>query len=444
MIRPSLRLAWLAPAVALAACATTPRAAVGPADIPSLERAVAASPQSADTLTLLGAAYATADRHADAVRTLERAVATGAAPALAHLYLGASLESLERWQDAREAYVTYLASDESHGLRRDVERRLAVVDRELLDVQARAMLEQEAALSQAPAAPRSVAVLPFTVRTDDPRFAPLQLALADMVTTDLAVPGVLVMLERTQIQALVREMALTLGGFADPESGARVGRLMRAEHVVQGSVTLLPDERVRMELSLLEAARRERTGSAADEAALDAIFEAEKTLVLQMLELLGVTLTASEREAIEENRSSSLLAFLAYGEGLMAAQEGDYAAAAAAFGRALDIDPGFQAAETRAREAGDILQALPPGEIAAAAMAGLTGDEGPDPRDVALTNVTDLTNPNPGAPYTGTGSDRDGSTFGFDDPDTRNDPDEGRIGTPTVRVPINIPNPTQP
>ena len=440
-------------ALSLAACATAaPPPVATPADIPALEAAAAAAPGSADTLTLLGVAYATADRHEDAARTLARAAALPDAPAVASLYLGLSLEELARWADARAAYAAYLDSGEGDGdLRADVAGRVALADRMLLEIEAERLLAQEAALSALPPEPRSVAVVPVLVTTTDARYAPLQLALADMVTTDLNIPGVLVLLERAQIDAIVREMALGLGGFADEESSARVGRLMRAENVVQGSVTLLEQDRVRLDAALLDAASRNRLGDVNAEGPLEQLFDAEKQLVFGVLEALGVTLTPAEREAIEENRAANLIAFLSYGDGLMAMERGDFAAAAAAFGRAVQADPGFAPAAAAQQEAAELQQAAETStdEIALDAAPELPGGAGAelDSRRNALNDVVDRTNPNPGSQYTGDDAGQDVATAGFDDDDTSNDPDEGFIAGPVIPsagIDIDIPNPTQP
>lgn len=432
----------------MTACATAAPPLAAPGDIVALEAAAAAQPASADTLTLLGAAYQSAGRHEDAAAALERAIATGDAAPVAHLYLGLASESLERWPAARDAYVAYLdAGSGDDDLRADVRRRLGLVDRALVEQGARDMLAQEDALSSLPPAPRSVAVFPFRVLTDDARFAPLELALADMVTTDLAIPGVLTLVERSQIQAIVREMALDLAGYAEPGTGARVGRLMRAQHVVQGSVTLLPDEQVRLEMALLDATSRQRTGGAANETALERLFDAEKALVFGVLDALGVTLTPAERETIEENRTANLIAFLAYGEGLSALDRGDFAAAADAFGRAGAADPDFEAAQAAERDAAELEIAAETSvdEIAQSAQPELPGGIGGlgDTQLGALSDIVDGTVPNPGAPYTGAGGGP--LLAGPGDLDTSNDNDEGSIGQPpSAGIDLGIPNPTRP
>ena len=442
MKRISLRVTTLLLAsLPLGACASgMQRPSVGADDVPALEAAAATSPESADTLTLLGVAYYHAARFDDAARVLTRATAAVDAEPLAYLYLGLAHEEGEAWQAASAAYTTFLANAPADSrVRPDVVQRLALVERRLMAEQLVAMLAQEDVLARQAAAPRSVAVFPFRVVTDDARYEPLQAALADMVTTDLGIPGTLQLLERSRIQALVQEMALSLAGYTDPASGARVGRLMRAEHVVQGSVVLLGDERLRLEMGVIDPAAGERLGEAVDEAALADIFDAEKQLVLEVLELLGVTLTAAEREAIEENRTASLLALLSYGEGLEAMDRGDFGAARAAFENAARIDPGFQAAQTRGAQAAGLQQASQTTgtQIAAAAQAELPAAMPETPGSGLVDQVGADVNRSGADDYAAGGGEAEvPSTPTIDDQNTNS-----VGGTSVVRIPLDLPNP---
>lgn len=422
----------------LTACAGAVEApSVGAADIPRLEAMVEAEPDDVDALTALGVAYYNAARYGDAVGALRRAVATGpdAAP-VASLFLGLSHEANEDWQEASDAYAAFLAQAEADSdVRDDIERRVALVERELMQDQLEAMLAQEEALAAQPPQPRTVAVFPFRVVAEDPRFEPLQYALADMVTTDLGIPGSLQMLERSQIQALVQEMALSLAGYTDAANGARVGRLMRAEHVVQGSVVLLGDERLRMEMAVVDPAQAVREGGASDETGLEQIFEAEKQLVMHLFGTLGITLTAAEREAIEENRTGSLLALLAYGEGLEAMDRGDFAAANAAFQNAASIDPGFQAAQQRAEESAELQAAA---ETSGAEIAVAAAEEFVvAPTETTETALVDQIIP-------------DINRSGVDEVEGNTDPADDIASDPDppppsgTRIPIVIDNPNQP
>jgi TolB-like protein len=196
-----------------------------------------------------------------------------------------------------------------------------------------------------------VAVFPFQMVTQNDELMPLQVALADMMTTDLALSGALTVLERTQVQSLVTEMALTEAGFTESATGARAGRLLQAEHVVQGAITTLAQDALRFDTDVLNTVQESSAGEATGEDALEQIFELEKETVFQVFQILGVALTPAEREAIGANRAENLQAFLAYGQGLMAMDRGDYTTAGQFFNQAVQLDPGFAAAQQGEAEA---------------------------------------------------------------------------------------------
>lgn len=388
--------AALCMAAAFTACAPL-APPVDPTDIPALERAAQASPDDGDALTRLGVAYHLDGRYEEARATLTRAVATGDEPDVAHLYLGLASEELGEWTAARLAYQRYLEDGATDRVAGEIRGRLALVAREELKVEARRALEREQQLAEQAPTPRTVAVFPFRVLTEDERYQPLEAALADMVTTDLQLSGGLTLLERTRVQALLDEMVLAAGGFTDAETGARAGRLLRAAHVVQGVVQPIGDD-VRMDVAVVDAQARSSLGDLNGQRGMSALFDLEKDLVLRILQLLQVQLTPQERELIAGNRTDNLIAFLAYGRGLQALDRGDYAGAAAAFGESASLDPGFRAArqqlettqqlQTAATAGTQTLAAQATVEIAAQQVAGgetiltqVTGDINSSPID---------------------------------------------------------------
>lgn len=328
-----------------------------PADIPRLLAAVQASPYDPDLLTQLGMAQYRARRLSEAESTLSTAVATGEAPGLAYLYLGLAREDREEWSGAREAYLSYLDRGRSDPLKQEIEDRLALVIREEFRARAREAVAQEEELSQESPTPGSVAVLPFRLLTEDPELEPLQVALSDMMTTDLSLSGGVTVLERAQVQSLVREMDLTEAGYVDPQSGARAGRMLRAEHVIQGALAALPEDTLRFDTDVLNTGQARSAGDATALEPLDDLFDMEKEVVFRVLDILGVEITAAEREAIGQNRAANLLAFLAYGRGLRALDEGNYDQAQAFFGEALRADPGFGPAQEGSAEAQSLVVA---------------------------------------------------------------------------------------
>ena len=314
---------------------------VSPADIPTIRAELETSPDDLELRTRLGIALNRAGDHQQAVEVLTAAIDEGVGSGAAFLYLGLSHEALENWAGAREAYSRYLEVGRFDPLKDELRGRLAMIVREELRAETRATLAREAEVSAQPPTPRSIAVFPMRYVSGPPELQPLQVAMADMMITDLSQARSLTVLERTQIQTLLDEMALSEAGLTEPATGARAGRVLRSEHVVQGALTALGTQGIRLDADVLRSVQGTTAGEVLAEDQLEAIFNVEKTAVLEILEALGVELTAAEREAIDENRTASLQAFLAYGRGLQALDRGDYQAAQQFFQEAANLDPGF-------------------------------------------------------------------------------------------------------
>jgi tetratricopeptide (TPR) repeat protein len=397
MMKPSVRSLALLGFLLLAGCAKRVQEPT-PQDIPRLRRALEGDPEDARTLTHLGMAHFKAGNYLRAESLLGRALETGDAPGAAYLYLGLAGEELEKWSEARSAYASYLERGRSGPLQEEIEDRLTLIVRREMQARAREALARESEVAQQEPSPGTVAVFPFRLTTENEELEPLQVALADMMTTDLALSGGLTVLERTRIQTLLDEMALTEAGLTSPETGARAGRVLQAEHVVQGALTPLSGETLRFDTDVLSTTRRETAGEASAQDQLPRIFEMEKETVFRILDILGVDITPAEREAITENRSENLLAFLTYGRGLMAMDEGNFDQAARFFDESLRLDPGFGAAREGQTEARALREAetTSTGEVASRASPELSPPP-PEPGSpfLLLERTMDEVVPNP-------------------------------------------------
>ncbi|WP_342373782.1 hypothetical protein NVS55_20265 [Myxococcus stipitatus] len=86
-----------------------------------------------------------------------------------------------------------------------------------------------------PGGPVRVCVLEFRDLSGTPGLAPLKQALVESVVTDIGqVPG-LRLIERGQLDLPLEEQDFTQGSRVDPETRARLGRIVGAEVVVLGS-----------------------------------------------------------------------------------------------------------------------------------------------------------------------------------------------------------------
>ena len=394
-----LRASLSIPACVLVGCAhAIPE--VDPADIPRLEIQIAADPDDTNLQVQLGMAQFEAGDFQSSLATLQAAVDAGADSGPALLYLGMVQEELRDWSAARAAYTQYLTVGTSGALREEVRRRLTLIGRNVLRAQAAEALAREAEIAATDAAtPRSVAVFPFGFNSSRADLEPLIYALADMMITDFSVSNALVVLERVQIQTLLDEMALTTAGYAESTTGARAGRLLRAEHVVQGVLTTLGEDELQTEADVLDVPGSRSAGRIiTEQAALEGLFDMEKQIVIRTIrEVLGIPLTPAEEQAILENRVDNVLAFVSYGRGLRELDRGNYEAAQAEFQQAVQLSPGgYPAAEAALTRAGDLMEvsAFTTGDVArlAAATGEIRGGALGPPRGFRLPTASALLN----------------------------------------------------
>jgi TolA-binding protein len=214
---------------------------------------------------------------------------------------------------------------------------------------AKLALARESTLTSQPPEPSTLAILPVTIAGDS-SLQPLSRGLAEMMTSDLAMVRSLRLLERLQIGTLLDELKLAQSQRADPTTAARVGRLLRAERMVQGVAAITQNGPVRMSASVVRGDGTVRSGAQAN-GSFKQLLDLEKQLVFGLATQLGIQLTDAERQRILRQGPKNLAAFLAYSQGLDALDRGDYRAATAAFSAAVRADPSFQAAQQQQQAA---------------------------------------------------------------------------------------------
>jgi TolB-like protein len=219
------------------------------------------------------------------------------------------------------------------------------------DSLARAAIERERSIDVASIPPGTIAITPLLVQAADPTLAPLGYGLADLLTTDLARSRSLRVVERLQLDALMRELARAGTGRIDTSTAPRVGRLIGARQIVTGSVIQLPDSRVTINTRVADVSRGTIGGAEASTARLDAILDAEKQLAFSLFERLGITLSPAERQLVDQRPTRNLAALLAYSRGVRSEALGDYRQAAGEYRDAVRLDPAFDRARTKQQSA---------------------------------------------------------------------------------------------
>jgi TolB-like protein len=318
--------------------------------ITRLEAKRTASPRSVEVLRALGIQYYKAQRFADARSTLTEADAMAPGDGVVALYLGLSAEAMNDMPAAKAAYSSYLKVGRTQRVRRQLEGRLAAMQRRELVEAAKAAVQQEATLSSRPGERNTVAVMPFRFSGSDSTLIPLERGFAELLATDLSRVKALTVVDRARLQAILDEIKLSQSGAVDSTTAVRAGKVIQAGTLVQGSL-LQNGDKLRTDAALVSVATSS-VGStpATDEQDLDRLFDMEKRIALALIGSLGVNITTAERNAIEQRPTKSLQAFLAYSKGLEFEDQGRYEDASRAFANASRIDPGFAAAQQRSTQ----------------------------------------------------------------------------------------------
>jgi tetratricopeptide (TPR) repeat protein len=332
------------------ACGGMSASRVSPAEIPAIEEGLERSPDDAALRLRYAAALFAGGRCGEARIQAEAAAAREPENGVTPLIQGQCLEAEGRLSEAVDVYGAYLRQHPDARGVDAVRGRHLLAERALAESRAREALAAEAELADQPAESGIVAVLPVAILGDaEGEYGPLSGALAQMIISDLSLLDRIRLVERVQLRALLDEMSLAGTGRVDPASAARVGRLVRAEQLVQG-VMVVNRSAVRLEASLV-GPDGVRPGAQEVAGSLRSLLDLEKEVALSLADRLAGPLTAAERQRILDNGPESIEAFLRWADGLILEDRGDFAAAANAYQAAARIDPGFADARSRAQGA---------------------------------------------------------------------------------------------
>ncbi len=347
MFKPPISTAALL-LVGLTACATGRLTPVE--NVSQLEQQQKSAPASAAVNRALGIAYYKAARYPDARTALETATRLDPTDGTTALYLGLTAEELGDLTAAKTAYSSYITYGRTSRVRSQLQSRLVALTRKEIDADAKKSVQQEASLAGQPTSPTVIAVMPLRFSGPDTSLRPLERGFADLLTTDLARSSQLTLVERSRMQALLDEIALQRSGATEAASNVRAGKLVRAGRVVQGSLNQVGAFDLRADAAVVDVPTSQIRGTVNGSDQLEAVFNLEKKIALDLFAQLGVTLSPAERNAIEQRPTRSMQAFLAYSRGLRAEDEGRYDDAGRFFNEAIRIDPGFTSAQQKSAE----------------------------------------------------------------------------------------------
>ncbi|MDP3428565.1 MAG: CsgG/HfaB family protein [Humidesulfovibrio sp.] len=191
------------------------------------------------------------------------------------------------------------------------------------------------------AQPTTLAVLPFenNAVTDHQAYAPLSQGLAAMLITDLKMAGTsLKVIERAQVAALLKEIALGQTGMIDAGTAVQAGRLLGAQAIAFGSFMVLGND-VRLDARIIKVETSECILGASIMGKKDEFMKMERQLAEKIAASLKTTLAPpASGPAARGGMDAALL----YSRALEALDKGDRAGAEKLFADTVAADPAYK------------------------------------------------------------------------------------------------------
>jgi serine/threonine protein kinase len=110
------------------------------------------------------------------------------------------------------------------------------------------------------AAQPSLAVLPFSNLSKDPKFANLETGVEDALTQSMVESGRFRTVERSQLDRVMNELNLNRGEYVDPATAQKIGRLIGAQYLVVGSLQVWQGQ-IRLNARLIRVETGEVVGA---------------------------------------------------------------------------------------------------------------------------------------------------------------------------------------
>ncbi|MCX5752993.1 MAG: tetratricopeptide repeat protein [Candidatus Krumholzibacteria bacterium] len=261
--------------------------------------------------------------------------------ALSNFYLGLIFERTGEIDKAIRVYGAAANLQGDGRTRKLIRDRLGVLIDGQLAADARRAVRGEDTLSVRSLPNNSIAVINFNGTYLPRDIQPMALGLAEFVAMDLSKISSLKVLERIKINVILDELKLGESSYADSRLAPRMGKLLGSRNIVLGAVTGVGESGFRIDGLLVNTVDGDIRGAQSREGDLNRFFDVEKKFVFALLDTLGIEISKTERDAIEEVPTESFLAFMAFSKGLSYERRGMYDDAMNSFRDAGNQDHGF-------------------------------------------------------------------------------------------------------
>ena len=305
--------------------------------IPLYKEYLAQKPDSPSVKSKLGFAYLKTGQLDKSITELEQALKIKPGDPYSILYLGIAYLNKEEFDKAVTTWQTY-RNKKQPLVEEEIRRLLTLVQIAESQRAAKKALAEEERLMTVTSDTNTIAVCYYQDLSPGKSLRALQKGLTAMVITDLSKIKSLKIVERVRMQALLQEMMLGQTGIVDQNTAPRVGKLLGAENLIVGNLTLGSIQAI---TSLTSAGTGIVKGTASSAVDQEKFYELPIVIVQDVAKILGISLTPEEKKAIGVPHTTVYNAFIYFGEALDAMDAGNWKKAKDLFNMAVKEDPRF-------------------------------------------------------------------------------------------------------
>lgn len=200
-------------------------------------------------------------------------------------------------------------------------------------------------------AKETISILYFDNTSGNEEYDWLRKGIADMLITDVAKSRHVRVVERGQLESILKEQALTFSGAIDEDSAVEVGKLLNANTLIYGSF-IVADKMIRIDARITDVETAIIATSLQSSGTVKQIFSVEKELAKKIFEYFEYApppeLAVTETQSYEAAKT--------YYEGISFLDSGDMEKAAENFRKAGDLDPLYRKPQKSLEEAYQFLK----------------------------------------------------------------------------------------
>ena len=155
---------------------------------------------------------------------------------------------------------------------------------------------------------KRIAIIYFENSGGNPNLEKLKKGLADMLITDLSNINMLSIVERSQIENLIKEQKLNNSKSFDPSTASKLGKLLGAQIILTGGYFEMMGS-LRLDARFIDVETGKILKSDGVDGQTSNFFKIQKQLAWKIINTLDVKVSPEEKKLMQENEKSKALSF---------------------------------------------------------------------------------------------------------------------------------------